>query len=61
MKVSEPETELPHADVALRRTLKSEDEAAMDKLLLEFFALLHEAMGSVRPTALHGFPPGRPR
>ena len=49
------------ADVSLRRTLKSEDEAAMDKLLLEFFALLHEAMGSVRPTALHGFPPGRPR
>ena len=33
----------------------------MDKLLLEFFGMLHEAMGSVRPTALHGFPPGRPR
>jgi hypothetical protein len=49
------------ADVTLRRTLKGEDEAAMDKLLLEFFGLLHEAMGSVRPTALHGFPPGRPR
>jgi hypothetical protein len=49
------------ADVTLRRTLKGEDEATMDKLLLEFFALLHEAMGSVRPTALHGFPPARPR
>src|ERR1700676_1909057 len=49
------------ADVTLRRTLKGEDEDAMDKLLLEFFGLLHEAMGSVRPAALHGFPPRRPR
>ena len=49
------------ADVTLRRTLKSGDGSAMDKLLLELFGMLHEAMGSVRPTALHGFPPGRPR
>jgi hypothetical protein len=49
------------ADVTLRRTLKAEDEPAMDKLLLEFFNLLHQAMGSVRPAALHGFPPSRPR
>jgi hypothetical protein len=49
------------ADVRLRRTLRGEDEAAMDKLLLEFFGMLHEAMGSVRPATLHGFPPSRPR
>jgi hypothetical protein len=48
-------------DVTLRRTLKNGDETAMDKLLLEFYGMLHEAMGSVRPAALHGFPPGRPR
>jgi len=49
------------ADVTLRRTLKSEDEGAMDKLLLEFFGRLHEAIGAPRPVALHGFPPRRPR
>jgi hypothetical protein len=49
------------ADVTLRRTLKTQDEGAMDKFLLEFFGLLHEAIGAPRPAALHGFPPGRPR
>jgi hypothetical protein len=49
------------ADVTLRRTLKSQDAGAMDKFLLEFFGLLHEAIGAPRPAALHGFPPLRPR
>ncbi len=49
------------ADVTLRRTLKSQDEGAMDKFLLEFFGLLHEAIGAPRPAGLHGFPPRRPR
>jgi hypothetical protein len=49
------------ADVTLRRTLKSQEEGVMDKFLLEFFGLLHEAIGSPRPAALHGFPPRRPR
>jgi len=49
------------AEVTLRRTLKSDDEAAMDRLLLEFFGMLHEAMGSERPVGLHGFPPRKPR
>jgi hypothetical protein len=49
------------ADVTLRRTLKSEDEGAMDNMLLEFFGLLHEAIASPRPVELHGFPPRRPR
>jgi len=49
------------ADVTLRRTLMSQDGAAMDKFLLEFFGLLHEAIGAARPPALHGFPPRRPR
>jgi hypothetical protein len=49
------------ADVTLRRTLKSQDEGPMDKFLLEFFGMLHEAIGALRPAALHGFPPRRPR
>jgi hypothetical protein len=49
------------AEVTLQRTLKGEDEPAMDRLLLEFFGMLHQAIGSVRPAALHGFPPSRPR
>ncbi|HEX2790570.1 MAG TPA: hypothetical protein VHN17_09095 [Steroidobacteraceae bacterium] len=49
------------ANVSLRRTLKSQDEGAMDKFLLEFFGMLHEAIGSARPVGLHGFPPRRPR
>jgi hypothetical protein len=48
------------ADVTLRRTVKSGDEVAMDRVLLEFFGMLHEAMGSERPAGLHGFPPGKP-
>jgi hypothetical protein len=40
---------------------KGEDESAMDRLLLEFCGMLHQAMDSVRPAALHGFPPSRPR
>jgi hypothetical protein len=49
------------ADVALRRTVKGVDESAMDRVLLEFFGMLHDAMGSERPAALHGFPPAKPR
>jgi hypothetical protein len=49
------------ADVTLRRTLKSGVEAAMEKLPLEFFGLLREVIVSLRPVALHCFPPRRPR
>ena len=49
------------ADVTLRRTVKGADETSMDRVLLEFFGMLHEAMGSERPAALHGFPPAKPR
>ena len=48
-------------EVTLRRTVKGGGEAAMDRILLEFFGMLHEAIGVERPAALHGFPPGRPR
>jgi hypothetical protein len=50
-----------HNEVIVRRTLKNMDDNAIDKLLLDFFAMLHEAAGMQRPASLHSFPPHRPR
>lgn len=47
--------------VTLQRGLRSDDPAAMDRILLEFFGSVHAAAGSPRPAQLHGFPPHPPR
>jgi hypothetical protein len=49
------------ADVIVRRALKNQEDSAVDKLLLDFFGMLHEATGTQRPSSLHSFPPHRPR
>ncbi len=48
-------------DVTLQRSLRSDDPAAMDRILLEFFGSVHTAAGRARPPQLHGFPPNSPR
>jgi hypothetical protein len=49
------------AEVIVRRPLKNMEEGAIDKLLIDFFAMLYETTGTQRPESLHSFPPHRPR
>ena len=48
-------------DAIVRKELVSADPAAINALLLEFFSEVYDKTGYVRPSGLHGFPPGPPR
>jgi nucleoside phosphorylase len=48
-------------EAIVRRELSSADPATINAVLLEFFSEVYDKTGYVRPSGLHGFPPGPPR
>lgn len=52
---------LQHDAAIVRKQLASASATEINAALLEFFEEVYDKTGYVRPTGLHGFPPGPPR
>lgn len=48
-------------EAIVRRTLKTTQAEASDRILLDFYAEVHDTTGYMRPERLGGFPPARPQ